>query len=329
MTATKGAPLEYQWYLDGTAIDGARSASYGATVRGTYHAVVRDSSGTVTSHPIPVDVVLPNRFANISTRAQIGSGGNVCIAGFVISTSGLRTKRVLIRAVGPGLTQFGLTGVLAQPVLTLFDATGRTIAENNGWNNSPAIAAASAAVGAFPLPAGSADAALILDLAPGSYTAQVSGANSTTGIGLVEVYEVTADTGIFVNISTRASVETAGGTLIGGFVVSGRQGMQVLIRGIGPALSSFGVGGFLSQPVLSIYNSRGDLIGVNVGWSNGGSAAAIATANAASAVNAFPLQPGSADCAIVTTSGPGAYTVQVTGVNGTTGTALLEVYQIP
>ncbi len=205
---------------------------------------------------------------------------------------------MLIRGVGPGLAQLGVIGVLAQPILSVYDSAGRLIASNTGWNNSAAIATAAATVGAFALPAGSADSVLLLDLAPGNYTAQVSGVGSTTGIALVEVYEMAPDGGHFVNISTRGSVGTGAGILIGGLVVGGTQPSQVLIRAVGPGLTQLGVAGVLAQPVLSVYDSAGQLIAINVGWSNGTSADAVAVSAAAMKTGAFPLQAGSADSAL-------------------------------
>jgi hypothetical protein len=130
------------------------------------------------------------RLINISTRAQVGTGANIIIPGFVISGSG--SEHLLVRADGPGLTQFGVAGVLAQPSLTVFDSNGNVIASNTGWGtgSDPALIASTAAsVGAFALAPGSADSALIVNLSPGAYTMQVSGLGSTTGVALAEVYE--------------------------------------------------------------------------------------------------------------------------------------------
>ncbi len=320
-------PVTFQWFLNGTLIPGATASAYATTDTGSYTVVVTTSAGSVTSDPALV--TLANRLANISARAQVGGGANVSIAGFVISSYTGSNKQILIRAVGPGLSQFGVSGVLAQPVLSLFDSTGRLVAGNSGWNNSAAVAAADATVGAFSLQAGSADAALLLNLSPGAYTAQVSSANNTTGVALAEVYELTGDASQFINISDRATVGTGGNILIGGLVIGGTQPNKVLIRAAGPGLAQFGLTGVLTQPVLSVYNSNGQLIAVNIGWSNGSSTDAVALANVASNVGAFAFQPGSADCAVLLTLAPGAYTAQVTGANGSTGIALVEVYQVP
>jgi hypothetical protein len=136
------------------------------------------------------NTAVPSLLANISTRAEVGTAGNILIAGFVVN--GTQPARVLVRGVGPGLAAFGVTGALAQPVLTVYDSAGNAVATNTGWQTAPdpaEIASVGGVVGAFALQSGSADCALVLSLAPGSYTAQVTGAAATTGIALVEVYQ--------------------------------------------------------------------------------------------------------------------------------------------
>jgi hypothetical protein len=131
------------------------------------------------------------RLVNISTRAQVGTGSSIIIPGFVISGAG--NEPLLVRADGPGLSQFGVGGVLAQPSLSVFDSTGKLVASNTGWgtNSNPTfIASTATSVGAFALTAGSADSAAFVSLTLGAYTMQVSGVNNTTGVALAEVYEV-------------------------------------------------------------------------------------------------------------------------------------------
>ncbi len=135
-------------------------------------------------------ILRSRRIINIATRATAGTGDNALIAGFFVS--GTVPKRLLIRGVGPGLAQFGVTGTLARPQLTI-NSGATVLAQNAGWTTSPesaTIASSAAQVGAFAFPAGSADAALIINLAPGAYTAQVAGVGNTTGVALVEVYEL-------------------------------------------------------------------------------------------------------------------------------------------
>jgi kumamolisin len=270
------------------------------------------------------------RLANISTRAQVGTGGNILIPGLYISGSGFET--LLIRADGPALTQYGVTGVLAKPTLSVFNSSGTLVASNTGWDSSsdpdPShLANVTAQVGAFPLQSGSADSAVIADLPAGSYTVQVSGVGSTTGVALAEVYEVSATgTARLANISTRAQVGTGGNILIPGIYISGSGTEELLVRADGPALTQYGVTGVLAQPTLSVFNSVGTLIASNTGWGTGSGAAQIPSIS--SSVGAFPLAAGSADCALVVNLPAGSYTIQVSGVNSTTGVALAEVYEV-
>lgn len=269
-----------------------------------------------------------SRLVNISSRAYVGTGANLEIAGFVVSGPPGSTEQVLVRGIGPALSQFGVGGVLANPVLTLYDSAGSQLATNTGWStapNSPEIAAAAAAAGAFALSSGSADSAMLVSLAPGAYTAEINGANGATGVALAEVYEVSSGTAELINISTRAFVGTGSSVEIAGFVVRGPQPETVLVRAVGPALSQFGVSGVLAQPSLSVVDSSGNTVATNTGWSNNANAANIASETVA--VGAFTLSSGSADCALLLTLPPGAYTAVVSGVGSTSGIALVEVYK--
>jgi YVTN family beta-propeller protein len=268
------------------------------------------------------------RLVNISTRAQVGTGGNILIPGFVISGSG--TETLLIRADGPALTGFGVSGALAQPSLSVFDSSGAMIASNTGWGtgtNPGQIASTATSVGAFALASGSADCALVASLPAGAYTVQVSGVNNSTGVALAEVYEVSASGTRLVNISTRAQVGTGADIIIPGFVISGSGTEQLLVRADGPALSTFGVGGILAQPSLSVFNNSGTVIASNTGWGTSPNPAQIAST--ASSVGAFALTSASADSAQIVNLSAGAYTMQISGANNSTGVALAELYEVP
>ena len=265
---------------------------------------------------------------NISTRAQVGTGGNIIIAGFVIGGSG--TETLLIRADGPSLSAFGVTGVLATPSLSVFDNAGKVIATNTGWctNANPAVIASTAAqVGAFALPTGSADSALVISLSAGAYTVEVSGVGNTTGVALAEVYEVSSNGTRLINISTRADVGTGGNIIIAGFVISGSGTEQFLARADGPSLTQFGVTGVLAQPSLNVFNNAGTVIATNTGWGTNTNPAQIAST--AVLVGAFALPANSADSALLGSLPAGAYTVEISGIDGTTGVALAEVYEVP
>jgi hypothetical protein len=246
----------------------------------------------------------------------------------VIGGSG--TETLLIRADGPSLTQFGVSGVLAAPSLSVFNGSGTVIASNTGWgtNANPALIASTAAtVGAFALTPGSLDCALIASLPAGAYTVQVSGVGATTGVALAEVYEVSASGTRLINIATRAQVGTGGNILIPGFVISGSGNEQLLVRADGPALTQFGVGGVLAQPSLSVFNGAGTVIASNTVWGTNANPALITGTGAS--VGAFALTQGSADSAHIVNLPAGAYTIQVSGVGNTTGVALAEVYEVP
>jgi hypothetical protein len=267
---------------------------------------------------------------------MVGTGGAVAIAGFYIEGPPGATKQLLVRGIGPALAGFGISGALTQPTVTVFNSGGTAVATNTGWGsnaNAAQVATVSSQVGAFALASGSADSALLANLAPGSYTAQLSGVGSSTGVGLVEVYETNAaDPTLLTNLSTRAQVGTGANILIGGFAVIGTQPATVLVRGIGPALAGFGVTGYLAAPTLTVYNSSQVPVGTNAGWGNApnNSAQILSQITATSAsVGAFALAANSLDCVLLLTLPPGSYTAEVGGVNNATGIALVEVYQVP
>jgi uncharacterized protein (DUF1800 family) len=273
--------------------------------------------------------------SNLSTRAQVGTGGNLLITGFNVGPGG--SKQVLIRASGPALTSFGVGGTLADPRLELFSGSTK-IAENDNWGAAiapavPVTAANFTAVGAFTWMAGSRDAALLATLAPGAYTAQVSGVGATTGVALIEVYEVGQGVARLTNISTRAQVGTGGSILIPGLVISPGSGTRrLLIRAAGPALGALGVPGTLADPTLVVLNAAGATVATNDNWGTPvGATAASATALGAAftAAGAFEFSnPTGRDAAVLADFAAGSYTIQVSGVGNTTGVALVEVYDV-
>jgi hypothetical protein len=231
---------------------------------------------------------------------------------------------VLVRAAGPELAiSYALSGVLADPVIELYDqATGMVIASNDDWD--PALAPTFAAVGAFEWTPGSKDAALVTTLDPGAYTAVVKGADGGTGLALVEVYEVTGPGSRLVNISTRSLVGRNDDVAIGGFAIAGTTAKAVVIRAAGPALNAgFGLNGVLADPVFEVHDQdTGEVIATADDWDE-------AYAESFDRVAAFPWLPESRDAALVTSLDPGAYTVIVRGRNDGTGVALIEIYEVP
>ncbi len=280
------------------------------------------------------DVPRTDRLANISTRGQAGAGDDVMIAGFVLA--GNAPRPVLIRAIGPTLGGFGVPGVLMDPRLALY-RDGTKLFENDNWSSAPDVVATTAGVGAFPLATGSADAVLLATLDPGAYSAQVSGPVGVAGNALVEVYDAGASSAAtaprLVNIATRGRLASPGDSLTAGLVVTGNAPRRVLIRAVGPGLTSFGVAGALADPILFISSVSGPngaaTIASNDDWTVTvpGAATAADIAAVGSAAGAFPLIGASRDACLLLTLSPGNYTAQVLGKNNSTGIALIEVYQ--
>ena len=264
------------------------------------------------------------RIINLSIRTFVGSGSSAVTVGLAINGTG--SKQMLIRGVGPTLASFGVGGVLSNPQLILFNGSGVQINSDLAWGGGASLASVFASLGAFALPAASADSALYVSLAAGStYTAQLSGVNGSTGVALAELYD--ADSGNpparLVNVSARAVSGTGSSILTAGFVIGGSGTETLLIRGVGPGLTQFGVTGVLSSPQITLFDANGKTIGFDAGW-GGGSALAAAFAQ----VGAFSLPPSSADSALLVTLPSGSYTAQVSGANGATGIALVEVYEV-
>jgi hypothetical protein len=277
------------------------------------------------------------RLVNLSSRDQL-VGSQTMIAGFVIS--GSTPETVLLRAVGPGLAQFNVAGVMATPELQLYSSTGALMQQNSGWGNSTTLSSAFAQVGAFALSPNSADASIETTLSPGAYTLHVFDPTGAGGVVLTEIYDVNpsplSDLNRLINISARGTVNPGAGALIGGFVVSGSVSENVLIRGVGPGLAQYGVTGPLADPVLRVYDSGGNLVAENNAWgtqisagADQGVVTASGIASAASSVGAFSLAAGSADTALIANLPPGSYTFEVTSASNSTGQALGEVYQLP
>lgn len=257
--------------------------------------------------------LVQSRLANLSVRTTMAAN-QALIVGVVVSGG---TRDVLVRAAGPALAVFGLSGTMVDPRLDLFNGT-TLLASNDNWASN--LTGAFASVGAFGFPAGSRDAALVQSL-NGAYSVQARGTGP--GVLLVEAYDVGAGTTArLVNVSARNRAGTGDDILIAGFNIAGTSAKQVLIRAVGPKLSAFGVSGVLSDPKLELYNSAGAKISENDNWGS-------TLAATFSSVGAFPLDANSKDAALVISLNPGSYTVQVKGADGGTGEALVEIYEVP
>lgn len=278
---------------------------------------VSNSTGTVTSDAARLRVLATPtaRLPNLSLRTDLAAGQTL-IVGFVMRGG---TKPLMLRAVGPTLSAFNLSGVQADPLIELYGPTGERLLENDDWN--AADAAVFSRVGAFDLTPGSRDAALGVTL-QGAATAQVRG-KVGGGVVLVEVYDAGMgnDTRL-ANVSARNFVGTGEQILIAGFVITGDDPKNILIRAVGPSLKAFGVSGTLADPALEIYDSAGNKVAANDNWD--ASLGAVGRS-----AGGFDLLPASRDAALLVTLRPGAYTAQVRGADGGTGEALVELYELP
>jgi sugar lactone lactonase YvrE len=264
------------------------------------------------------------RIANLSCRAVAGSGPDTLIVGFVVAGG---AKGILARGIGPSLAGFGVQGYMPSASIGVFSGQS-LVASNAGWSTAPDeqdIVTVSSAVGAFSLQAGSLDSALLANVQGGSYTIQVTG--PTAGVALAEVYDTdpSPSPARLINVSARAGIGTGSSIAIAGFVVQGHSSEKVLIRGVGPGLAAFGVGGTLAKPRIQVF-SGGTLIASNTGWTADPSAAVIPSETAQ--VGAFQLAQDGSDDALLLTLRPGAYTAQLSGADGGSGIGLIEIYEV-
>ena len=288
-----------------------------------YQYATRGCNTAYNSRPIHLEntkfPTVAHRVQNLSTRGTVMSGDNVVINGFVVSGPG--TKTVVVRALGPSLSSFGLSGVLADPVLTVYNSSGTLIATNDNWQtDGHTLIEENGLAPSDP----SESAALLTNLAPGAYTVVVTGKNSTEGISLAEVYEIPrpGGTSTLANLSGRGFVGTGDNALINGFIVGDVGSATVVVRALGRSLASFGVSNPLSDPVLTIYDSQGSVIASNDSWQRDPNNVVFLPKNGLA-------PPNPSDSAVVLHLPPGAYTAIVRGANGATGNALVEVYQLP
>ena len=248
---------------------------------------------------------------------RVLTGERVLISGFIIT--GADPKRIALRAIGPSLAGSGLSGLLADPVLELRAADGSIIATNDNWQTDPAASELSANGIA---PANNQEAATIQTLAPGSYTAIVRGSNNSTGMGLIELYDLSpAANSLVANISTRGFVDTGDNVLIGGFIVGPGSSGRVAVRAMGPSLTNAGISDALANPFLEIHDNNGALMKTNDDWQTDPSASEIQSAG---------LAPANAnEAAMLSPLTPGLYTAIVRGQGSSTGVALVEAYNLP
>ena len=340
----------FQWFLNGAPLAGATAAHLvvgGATAAnaGRYTCVATNLGGSVTSQAAVLTVAAtanPGRLGNLSVLTMAGNGAQPLTVGFEVGGAGTTGQQtLLIRGDGPLLAAapFNQSGTLADPVIALFaQGSSSGLASDDNWGtDQAAVTAAEANTYAYPLATGSLDAAWVSTLAPGAYSVQVTGNPNGSGLGsaLAEVYDdtlagaYTLSTPRLVNLSCLARIN-AGGLLTAGFVIGGATAKTMLVRASGPALAMapFNLAGTMPDPQLTVHttvNSQDEVLAASAGWGGDPQLAA-----AAASVYAFAWTvPGSNDSAVLLTLSPGNYTVQVSSVSGTAGTALVEVYEIP
>jgi len=295
--------------------------SSGSKLIGGAGTVIASAPTTVTSGGLYLAKVVAPHLLNISTRLNVGTSDNVLIGGIIIT--GADTKQVVLRAIGPSLGVFGVTGVLADPTLDLYDGSGMLIASNDNWMDNSAQDQMTLTDNNLA-PTDDAESALVANLEPGAYTAIVRGAGDTTGVALVEAYDLDngATDSNFANISTRGFVETGDNVMIGGFILGGGSGgvAQVIVRGIGPSLAAFGVTNPLADPSISLFDGEGNLIASNDNWMDDPNMQMVSDDGLA------PGDPN--ESALYEMLPSGAYTVVLSGVGDTIGVGLIESYDV-
>jgi hypothetical protein len=287
---------------------------------------------TYTTGPITADCTVtasfvdtnPPRLGNISTRMQVLTGNDVMIGGFVIG--GASSKTVAIVATGPSLAQFGISNPLANPTLRLVRSSDQSvIATNDDWQGGcpqgSACAMPSQLSAAGFAPSDPLEAAMLVTLAPGAYTAIVEGVGGGTGVSVIGVYEVDVPTIPLINISTRGRVQAGNDVMIGGFVIQGSGPQTLAIVATGPSLAAFGIDNPLANPRITLVRSSDQaVIDSNDDWQ---------LHSNASQLQAAGFSPSDAlEAGIHTTLPPGAYTVIVEGAGGGTGVAVIGVYKV-
>jgi hypothetical protein len=275
-------------------------------------------TATPTATPTPTLSPTPGAQAiNLSTRMRVQTGSNVAIGGFIIT--GAVPKHVLLRAIGPSLAQFGIPNVLADPVLELHGQGTFATMTNDNWRNDPVQEAAIVASG-IP-PTNNFESAIDATLNPGAYTAVVSGKDNTSGVALVEVYDLDQSAASKLgNMSTRALVNTGNDIVIAGFILGSHSGDdRIIVRGIGPSLTPLGIPDALGNPALELRDSNGMLLMANNDWQDN-------PAQAAELMSAGLAPAHQSESGIATTLSPGLYTALLAGLDNGTGVGLVEVY---
>jgi hypothetical protein len=276
----------------------------------------------------PAVVAAQGALANIATRVRVGStDNNSLIGGFIVTGPPGTTKKILVRAIGPSLTNAGVSSALPDTTLELRDSNGKVYTNDNWRTPDPGQPGQEAEIIATTVPpTDNLESALIATVPPGNTTAIVRGKSGATGIGLVEVYDIdTASAAQVVNISTRGRVETDNDVMIGGVIVFSPNPARVIVRALGPSLANAGLQNALQDPQLELYDGNGRLIVSNDDWKVRDSSQTSQQAEIEE-TTIPPTDPG--ESALRATLDPGNYTALVRGKDRTTGLALVEVYRL-
>jgi hypothetical protein len=270
----------------------------------------------------PPAVPAPGAVGNVSTRLPVGTGDNALIEGFIVQGPAGSTKKILVRAIGPSLIPFGITDALANPTLEIHDGSGATVATNNDWKITQTggliTGDQSADISASGLaPGNDLESAIIANLAPGSYTAVVSGFGNTTGTGVVDAYDISgASPAKLANIATRGFIQAGDKLMIAGFIVQNAP-VRAVVRAIGPSLLAFGISNALADTTLQLRDQNGAIVLENDDWKT----------SQQQELEGTGLQPSNdLEAALVTTIQPGQYTAQVRGKNDSSGIGVVQVY---
>ena len=282
-----------------------------------------EESPTPTATPTPTPTPSPtpsptpaSQALNLSTRLHVLTGDQVGIGGFIIT--GSAPKHVIVRAIGPSLTRFGIPNPLPDPVLELHGPGSFVTITNNNWRDTQEEQIKASGIP----PTNDLEAAIDITLAPGNYTGIIRGNGGSTGIGLIEVYDLdNGANGKLSNISTRGFVgSTPGDSVIAGFILGNSEGPdRIVIRGLGPSLAFAGVPNRLQNPTLELHDGDGALLATNNDWQD--------DPDNAAEVQAAGLAPtNNLEAALAVTLPPGVYTAILAGLQNTTGNALVEIY---
>lgn len=274
---------------------------------------VQDSHGLVSANTASAEIKVAAQLLNLSTRLQVQPGDNALIGGFIIR--GSEQKRVILRGVGPSLT---VPGKLDDPVIQLFNGANVNIAGNDDWKTDQQNVEATGLA-----PADDRESAIVITLDPGNYTVVMRGKNDTSGIGVVDIFDIgLAANARLANVSSRGFIGTGDNALIGGFIAGPQTAFvtRMVFRAIGPSLSAFGVPGAMQDPTLEIRDRDGNLVASNDDWQT----------DQKTEIDATGLQPSDPrESAIVLTNfEPGPYTAIVRGKNNITGVGLVEIYDV-